>query len=56
MKRDKHFSFEDDPAFSNHDEQWWQKWKQNQQQTSSRICNGCLNERDDGTCDIFSHA
>lgn len=51
----KRFSFEDDPSFSGHDEKWWEEWdKNNQQAVPASICVGCLNQVEDGGCDVFN--
>lgn len=51
----KRFSFEDDPAFSDFTAEDWAEWRKNHQGegVQSSICAGCLNQLEDGGCDIY---
>lgn len=51
----KRFSFEDDPAFSDFTAEDWAEWRKNHQEqgTQPAICDGCLNQTEDGGCDVY---
>lgn len=50
-----HFSFEDDPSFSEFTDEDWEEWRNNHQSDGVQpaICVGCLNQIVGGGCDIF---
>lgn len=57
MSKKKRFSFEDDPSFSDFTEKDLEEWRKNAKQfelTPQAICSDCLNQIEDGGCDIYN--
>jgi hypothetical protein len=52
------FSIFEDPSFDNFTEDDWKEWRENHKDTAEKpaICVGCLNQCEDGSCDVCAPA
>lgn len=56
MAKEDDFSMFDDPSFSDFTEEDWEKWRENTKdlgESSASICVGCLNQTEDGSCELY---
>lgn len=54
----KNFSIFDDPSFTDYNKKDWEEWRKNNKNRGvpPSICVGCLNQLEDGSCEIFDRS